>query len=289
MSFDIMKGLGSVIGPAVTGIFQGSQNRRSRQWAEKQSWIEHQRNIQLWNMQNEYNHPAAAFERMKGSGFNPNSLFGSGGSGIAGTAGSVTAPRTPDAQFRSPDFTNFNPAAQYQDTRQKEAQVSLLDEQKKAVIANTALTAAKTLTEKEENVIRSNIAKYSGDAFRLAVEKTKADIDYTVHEDMRKAAMNTSNLQEATERILTAKLGRDYTRYLMKESNLRSDLIKLDKVMKQLDIDLWKDGITRNDPLPFRMLYEKIKEYIPSRKEEVDNWLKPFKNKLQPKSGGKGW
>ena len=71
-----------VVGPAITGAISANQSRKN-----VQDTIAHQRqmqeyewskNLEMWNLQNEYNSPSAQMERFKEAGLNPNLIYGPG-------------------------------------------------------------------------------------------------------------------------------------------------------------------------------------------------------------------
>lgn len=54
-----------------------------------QSELEYQRNLELWNMQNEYNSPQAQMQRYIDAGLNPNLIYGTG----SASSGNASAPQ----------------------------------------------------------------------------------------------------------------------------------------------------------------------------------------------------
>lgn len=68
-------------------------SRQDRKFSREMSDLAYQRNIELWNMQNEYNLPANQYARqlegLRENGLNPNLVYGSSSS-IGGAAGSVS-------------------------------------------------------------------------------------------------------------------------------------------------------------------------------------------------------
>lgn len=131
---------------------------------EKQSELEYQRNLEMWNMQNEYNSPYAQMQRYQQAGLNPNLIYGTG-SASAGNAGSsptftaarYKAPSAERAQLSAPSV-QFDPyqaiqigqalALQKAQTDSIKAQTSFTQEQaKNAQVDN--LLKAETLTGKK--------------------------------------------------------------------------------------------------------------------------------------------
>lgn len=74
------------------------------------SETEYLRNLEQWNMQNEYNSPAAQIERYKAAGLNPNLIYGSG----SASAGNVnSSPQFTAARYKAPhaERATVNPAS----------------------------------------------------------------------------------------------------------------------------------------------------------------------------------
>lgn len=121
-------------------------------------------NLEQWNRNNAYNHPAAQMQRLKAAGLNPDLLYGQNASGAMGNSSSPaqgTQPIPKQPFFLDP--TMF-------------AQVSLLNAQKKNVDADTQVKLADAEGKQQENFIRS-----------LDVEKTRGLMDIFKEKDNSKA------------------------------------------------------------------------------------------------------
>lgn len=106
-------------------------NAANRQLAE----YEWNKNLEMWNRQNQYNSPAAQMQRYKDAGLNPNLIYGQGSSGNATTLPKYSAPTmqpvTVNPQLMRLDNA-LNVLGHYMDYRIKSAQ----EEQIKAQTAN---------------------------------------------------------------------------------------------------------------------------------------------------------
>lgn len=84
MPFPILGALGaagSLAGSIIGGINQRKANKRA-----------YDQQLELWRMNNQYNHPSAQMQRLREAGLNPNLVYGQGARGATGQA---TAPSTP--------------------------------------------------------------------------------------------------------------------------------------------------------------------------------------------------
>lgn len=75
----LISGLGSLFGSALGFGSQQMTNAQSMELAEYQ----YQKNLEMWNRQNEYNAPTAQMQRLKDAGLNPNLVYGNGSVGNA--------------------------------------------------------------------------------------------------------------------------------------------------------------------------------------------------------------
>lgn len=122
--------------------------RQSRKNLEQQNAF----NLQMWELQNAYDHPAAQLERLKEAGLNPNLIYGNG-----------SVPNTSAPAPRSADTSNIKPMvdvpalvsgaiASYQDTRLRNAQIENIE-------AQTANINARTVTEGPRRVLAEATGK----------------------------------------------------------------------------------------------------------------------------------
>ena len=73
---------GGDVGSVVAGAFGiGSDQLQAEEnwkWQQKASDYAFNQNLQMWNLQNAYNDPAAQMERLQKAGLNPNLVYGCG-------------------------------------------------------------------------------------------------------------------------------------------------------------------------------------------------------------------
>lgn len=73
----------SLIGGAIDSHFQGSAMDKQNAWSEKMNLQQQEWQEKMWNMNNEYNTPAAQMQRAIDAGINPNTVAGNGDMGQA--------------------------------------------------------------------------------------------------------------------------------------------------------------------------------------------------------------
>lgn len=92
MNPGIIGAAGSVLGSVFGGLFglksTDSANNANMELAK----YKYDRDLEMWNKQNEYNTPAAQMQRFAQAGLNPNLIYGRGEGGNAGSAPEFEAP-----------------------------------------------------------------------------------------------------------------------------------------------------------------------------------------------------
>lgn len=254
----------SILGSGINAGLQGSQNRKSRQFAMLMYDRQRRDALADWNMQNQYDSPAAQMERLKAAGLNPNLVYGKGADNTAGPIRSSSAPAwSPDA----PRFDMGSVLSSYFDTQIKQQTIDNLGAQRQVMMQDALLKAAQT-TGIAANTASTQfkldydkrMQEISAEAARLGVEQQKANIDYTLDNNERQAAQNAMSLREAAERILNYRSSRANDKKTRDKISQEINNLKKDELLKQLDIDLKRLGIQPGDNLFMRILGRVVKK-----------------------------
>lgn len=278
-----------LIGQGIDALVQSGQNKKARKFAEKMYSKQRADALADWNMQNEYNSPQAQMQRLKAAGLNPNLVYGNGAEGNA------------PAPVRSSEAPKWNPkavdgfsraatgaidsaarVAQIDNTR---AQNDNLHEQNEVLKAEKALKDAQAYgvlvnaSRGEFDLeLDSELRDVSADMRRAQLDQVRANVRFTLNNDERAAALNASNLREATERILNMRFDRQsFKPAQIRDINARIANLGIDNQLKKLDLELWKQGISRTDPAWMRILSRVAGKLMDE--------LKPAYDKMQ-KAGG---
>jgi hypothetical protein len=246
----IIGGVASLAGGAINAIGQGRQNRKSREWSQQMYDLQKQDNIAYWNMQNDYNNPQSQMQRFQSAGLNPLLIYGRGD---AGNAGPVGTPDVQQAQFRNPEFGNAVQGAgasfieNFQNWEVKQAQVDNVRADTTTKLSQALLNSTSRERGEFDLGVERELRDVSLDARREMLRQAKAVTQFRLNEDERRTALNASNLREAAERILASRVGRDKARAQIKNTNLDSELKRLDRNLRRI-------GISWQDPLPLRIM-----------------------------------
>lgn len=276
-------------GTALNALFNHFTNRQSQKWSERFYDRQYRDNIAFWRMQNEYNDPSARMARLKAAGINPAILYGGSAGNVGGQASPIKTPDIQGAQFRAPDLSSLaslgrNAIDTYFDTEIKQAQLDnfraqntvLLEEANlKAVQArSTGVTADRGLFDLG---LEQDLRQTSADYRRENLRRLKQSIGIDLRRDERESLRLDNTLLESAERIATMRLERTHTKRKMAQLKQNIENLKKDARLKQLSINLYKDGLTPNDPLYLRMLSQFLTKHgiNPFQKEDL---FKEFKN-----------
>lgn len=234
----IIGGALAAAGSAGSAVATGKMNKKNREFSEK-----------MWHAQNDYNNPINQRARLEAAGLNPHLIYGSNSSG------GVSAP-TPDFKHQAADY-NINGTAianSYMDARMRREQINNLQAQneviqqdallKAAQIAQTQKSTAKT---EFETMKGQSLLDYSLEAAKENIRKTQVSTQVMLNQDERAAALNSSTIKEALQRI---SLMRQQEATSVEERNrIRADIdrIKNSSETIKLENDLRKKGINPND------------------------------------------
>nr|QQL13309.1 MAG: DNA pilot protein [Microviridae sp.] len=246
----LFSGLGSLFGSALGFGSQQMTNAQSMELAEYQ----HQKNLEMWHRQNEYNSPTAQMQRLKDAGLNPNLVYGNGAVGNA----SSEPPR-----YQAPTlgaYTNFGDLgvgngmdaylrAKMQeeqiknvqaDTRNKEGQYMLLGEdynmrQAQRLREEIALTNDKTKQRylvRELELTLDNMRASFGD--KMSQWRYRDDVQTpNVIADTENKLANLGLTQKQIERI-----GSEIMTMAKQRELLHQDLLNKQKQGEILDVEL---------------------------------------------------
>jgi hypothetical protein len=291
----------SALSAGGTAAATGAQNRKSRAFSREMYQQQKQDNIQFWNMQNEYNSPQAQMARLKGAGLNPNMLYDKTGAVIP--AQNINTPDVQSAQFRTPDFGGVGTGLVqgYFDTKIKQAQYDNLKvantvSQQEAILK--AAQAAGEVKRTEGQGLSNTLASSNLDALirRAGLEnkQIEANTKFTLNSDIRAAISNTQSVAESVQRVKNMATQNINDAATLKNINQSFNNLVKDGTLKQLDINLKKDGVQPTDALWQRVIAQLISDIMPtgglsSVGTSIYDWAKGKFNDWNSKYPGGSW
>lgn len=254
-------------GSGATAYGQGRMNKKNRAFSKEMYERQRQDALADWDRVNEYNSPLMQMKRFKEAGLNPALIYGETNNAPAVRSSEFATPRTEAPQIDTASAVNA-----FYDTRMREAQTDNIKAAtqtaqqdallRAAQIVATAAQTTRTGVQTDQDKFNLEQAKnLQGVVLETAAEelrKKKADTQFTLDENERKAAQSASGLLEAAQRIASMRIQNAKTQDERREIQARIDNLLKDGKLKQLDINLKKDGIQPSDNIFLRVLGQLI-------------------------------
>lgn len=294
---------GTLVLGGINAASQAVQNIGNRRWSEKMYQRQNEDQLKFWNMQNEYNSPAAQMERLKAAGLNPHLIYKGGATSDASPISVARpqpyegkAPQLEAGPIISSYFQSQMQREQFQNfemQRRVWEQEALLKAQQQAnlVIKNAQgqfdLQMKKELKETQLQTAQENL------------NKLRIGNQVTLNEDERAAAQNAQSLREGVQRILNMRIQRLEAMKRMQKmdaeignigkrnqiidqqiTNLKRsyDAVGKDIELRDLDIQLKKDGVQPTDAIFWRWMQKSLNKWS----DDPESILNPQREKGLP-------
>lgn len=247
----IIGGLGSIVGSAIGANAQRQANIQNMQLAKYQNnwqtaendkaWL---RNVEMWNMQNQYNSPTAQMSRLRQAGLNPNLVYGSGVTG--NNAGSTPQYQPAKIQratmepYRGWNLGISDAVSTFMAMRQNKAQVENMEAQNKLIKEQ-----ARTEGIRQGNIAMSTAR--SGFDLNLARELRNVSIDRAIAEKNLSEASAAGAWTGANQKVLQYELDRTLFDNKVKLSNAEYATVMegLRKLRQDNDINAFRNTMER--------------------------------------------
>jgi len=274
----LIAGGSALVGSGANALATGQMNRQSRKFSERMYNRQYADNLNFWNLQNAYNDPKAAKARLVAAGLNPALMYGGSAAGAAGVASSVSAPSAIKPEYNVPDLSGIGDAgrsisnsimARY-DIAIKEKQAENMDKQNDLLSQQIKLAQIDANRKQFDLDLDTETRPTSVASREASLRKLQADTSFTLDSNDRAKLQNAVSVQEGMERILTARIGREFTRSLLASEILKRELMRS-------DLDLRSKGMTYSDPLWARMLAKYIEEILPAVQTAAQSMTEFFK------------
>lgn len=254
-------GAGAQVGTSVAQM-QATNNIGSdtRGWNEKMYGQQRMDALADRDYNNWYNSPAKIMGRLKDAGLNPNLIAGS----MAG-AGMSQMPRQAEAKAWNPPvpdlsgFANVNPLRDYNNFQLQKANIDNLQAQKDQRNQEIALKTAQTAGVLVTNAKRQfdldqalQLKEISLDYAKENLRKLQADTQFTLDENLRKAASNSATLRETIERTILLQKQQAQTDAQRNQIDQQLRNARIDELIKQEDLKLKQKGIQPGDNMLYR-------------------------------------
>lgn len=254
----------------MNALLQVGQNRATRKWNEKMYARQRQDALSDWQMQANYNSPAAQMERLKAAGLNPHLVYGNGADAQMGQA-----VRQSDVQGWNPTPPQFNLGsiiAQAVDVQGKkisndnlQKQGELLDVEKLLKLAGVSESIARRMKIGTETEIGKVNLEYLQRNLNTALEKSQADLNkvyadtmFTIDQNWRNDQRQQADLKKITEEILTMRKQRAKTDKEIQYIDQQIKNLQSAQTVMDLENQLREIGIQPGDKPLWRLLLGNI-------------------------------
>lgn len=241
-----------VLGQVANSISQSSMNKKTREFQEKMWYMQRDQDLANWNMSNEYNSPTSQMKRLKDAGLNPYMVYGNPSSMSGGNASPPNAPSAPTWNPRSVDPGNAMLSAY--DARMKAVQVDNLKEQNRLLAAQTFKTVMDGSQGEFDLGMKKQLEGTSLEVAKIALDKAKSDSTIAGSEAKWRDTLLDVNAQRG--RGLVDLNEADLGLKQLQSSEMKERIMNLRRsgALQDFEIQMNKNGMTKSDPMYFRML-----------------------------------
>lgn len=236
--------------------------RENMQWQQQENERAFQRDLYMWDLQNQYNSPAAQRERIEAAGLNPQLAFSNGVSATSGNA--TSAPNLKPAQAITPEmraYTGWNLGQSGIDDWLLRRKIANKDIQLKDEDIN--LRKAQTIAQLLSNDITEEQRPYALEAIKLLVDERQQNVvnlkqTHDIREEHRLLDIQAKQLQNKFIQSKTELNAQELINQGIKEQQMRLNLsfekatynyriasLILDNTLKRHNIALTKNQCSK--------------------------------------------
>lgn len=293
----------SLLGQGINALSNSANNRRQREWSEHMYGVQRSDALADWQMQNDYNSPAAQMKRFMEAGLNPNLIYGSANNDTATVRSSSPGQYSPNATHIDTGGLSNSLMSIY-DTQLKQAQTDNLKQQLEtakqdtllraaqisATIAGTAATGVNTERSKFDLNQAQQLSSTVLEKAKAELNKTYADTSFTIDANDRAAAQQANTLQQGVENIFTSRIGRARTQADIDRTRQEIENLKKSGLLQDIDINMRRNGVQPQDPAWWRFLsqltsgeniMQKAKDLLHNLQKGFGEGFDKFKNNLK--------
>ena len=251
----------SLLGSGINAIATGIQNRKNRQWADRNWNREVANQWKMWRAMNEYNDPSAQMARLKAAGLNPALMYG--GSGKEAGAASVGSPSADQVTGQVPDLSGIsNSVDEYYNMKIKEQTKDNMKEQKNLIAAqvlnqaaNTQKTISDTKLTKDNTRRLNNLEQINHQIAVEALGKTKEEIQTIITQRDIAKRQDIRDAHRLANTLLNDKIGRQNTKSIMEHREVQKEIDEFKR-------NMWSEGRNPSHPAYQQALSVLLNELI---------------------------
>nr|QJB18820.1 MAG: DNA pilot protein [Microvirus sp.] len=251
---------------AGAGLIQGVINaatskrntRRTIDANKELAEYQYSKDLQMWNIANEYNSPQSQMSRLKKAGLNPNLVYGTGA--VANSTGNLPKYSAPTVKYDAQPMQIGGVLSAFMDMKLKQAQIDNIEAQTKATQVRTVSEGLTGQTKEFDLNLARKLESYSLEAKKLGNQQLSKNLE--------RIALDMQNMQKQGKNLDT-------------EQEIKQQRLIYDRYTNELN----RIGVNRSDNVLLRMfvknaqgssiapekLIQKAKEYIESIMGTINN------------------
>lgn len=228
---------------------------------------QYQKDLEMWNRQNEYNSPAAQMARLKEAGLNPNLVYGSG-SAAGNVSSQLPKYNAPQVDYRGvpPPVDIPQMIQMYQDFRLRKAQTDNIQAQTDLTNVKTAIETGIGYATREQNL--------KGKEWDYIVKQYQDPLRSNILQNQMEAS-------KYLQQVAIAKLNN----ILQQNANLKATEKATQATTRAINLkSLWTEkGITPSDNIALRFLAQMLGlDQIKSVGNQLHKYGAPLIQKIKP-------
>lgn len=179
MAGPLVGAVGSILGSSINSSANVKAQREANAANMELAKYKYEKDLEMWNLQNEYNTPSAQMARFAAAGLNPNFMYGQGTAGNATSSPSFEAPNI--EAYTNRDFGIGAAASGGVDIYQRQLQIDYAKRLQDSQIAKYNAEAAGQLTKNAGYLIDNTIKGYNaGILGKYGMQQAEANLVQTI-------------------------------------------------------------------------------------------------------------
>lgn len=239
----------SLLGSAASAVSNGNINRKNRDFQEK-----------MWDKNNQYNTPVMQMQRFKEAGLNPHLIYGQGNAGNSSM---------PSAPVQRPNEYKFEEAAMnYVSARKQQTEVDNMEKAREVMDAQINLSNASASNQIANAAQTTQQREQSAQLFETTVAQAQMNLKNAGLQGQKIGAeISNTNAQTGLTNAQKTKVGQDISESAnrIKLMQIEGNNKAIDTELKQLELNLRRQGVNPNDPMWIRILtqqFEKVPQAL---------------------------
>lgn len=219
-------------------------------------------NVQMWEMMNQYNHPAQQMQRFREAGLNPNLIYGQGNPGNASSPPQYDPPKFHMSETQLLPLMQFalNEKLAFKSMEKTDAEIGYINANTERAREDTNVKRTKTLSgmlSNQRQDVENNIWYYLNSTTVHNYSNVPGSTNpYTIDYD------NSYDIQMREQQMIKIMKDIDLINARIPNINANTTLTEFEAMIKKEDIDLGLTGSSGNVWTYVKVLYRYIQRML---------------------------